>query len=142
MWTGVITSYSIHYTKLYEAYDFQERVKALSLEDFESLFEQAEVHLLDVFGDYKLRKFDKKSSERLVMIFRITSYNVCYTKLLRNGIGIAYYLQDEKDKAKDSWIELHKIMGNNDMAEYFENANFNNSVNHWISEATSRNNFV
>jgi len=53
-----------------EAYDFQERVKALSLEDFESLFEQAEVHLLDVFGDYKLRKFDKKSSERLVMIFK------------------------------------------------------------------------
>jgi len=53
-----------------EVYNFQERVKALSLEDFESLFEQAEVHLLDVFGDYKLRKFDKKSSERLVMIFK------------------------------------------------------------------------
>jgi hypothetical protein len=53
-----------------ENYSFQERVKALTLEDFESLFEQAEVHLLDVFGDYKLRKFDKNSSERLVMIFK------------------------------------------------------------------------
>jgi len=53
-----------------EEYSFQERVKAFSLEDFESLFEQADVHLLDVFGDYKLRKFDKKSSERLVMIFK------------------------------------------------------------------------
>jgi SAM-dependent methyltransferase len=53
-----------------ENYSFQERVKAFSLEDFESLFEQANVHLLDVFGDYKLRKFDKKSSERLVMIFK------------------------------------------------------------------------
>jgi len=53
-----------------EVYNFQERVKALTLEDFELLFEQAEVHLLDVFGDYKLRKFDKNNSERLVMIFK------------------------------------------------------------------------
>jgi hypothetical protein len=53
-----------------ENYSFQERVKALTLEDFELLFEQAEVHLLDIFGDYKLRKFDKNSSERLVMIFK------------------------------------------------------------------------
>lgn len=53
-----------------EVYSFQERVKALTLEDFESLFEQAGVYLLDVFGDYKLRKFDKNSSERLVMIFK------------------------------------------------------------------------
>jgi len=53
-----------------EVYNFQERVKALTLEDFESLFEQAGVYLLDVFGDYKLRKFDKNSSQRLVMIFK------------------------------------------------------------------------
>ncbi|MFC4721815.1 class I SAM-dependent methyltransferase [Geojedonia litorea] len=52
------------------AYKFQERVKALKLEDFEALFEQAGVFLLDVFGDYKLRKFQSKSSERLVMIFK------------------------------------------------------------------------
>ncbi len=53
-----------------EHYSFQERVKAFTLQDFESLFEQAGVHLLDVFGDYKLRKFDKTTSERLVMIFK------------------------------------------------------------------------
>lgn len=53
-----------------EVYKFQERVKALTLEDFESLFDKAGVYLLDVFGDYKLRKFDKNSSERLVMIFK------------------------------------------------------------------------
>ena len=51
-------------------YAFQERVRAFRLKDFETLFEQADVHLLDVFGDYKLHKFDKKSSERLVMIFK------------------------------------------------------------------------
>jgi hypothetical protein len=53
-----------------ETFQFQERVRAFSLTDFEMLFEQAGVHLFDVFGDYKLRKFDKNSSERLVMIFK------------------------------------------------------------------------
>lgn len=51
-------------------YTFQERVKAFRLKDFETLFEQADVNLLDIFGDYKLHKFDKNSSERLVMIFK------------------------------------------------------------------------
>lgn len=51
-------------------YAFQERVRAFTLNDFEILFEQADVHLLDVFGDYKLRKFDNKLSDRLVMIFK------------------------------------------------------------------------
>ncbi|UKM64012.1 methyltransferase domain-containing protein [Flavobacteriaceae bacterium GSB9] len=51
-------------------YHFQERVKAFTLKDFENLFEQANVYLLDVFGDYKLRKFSPKTSERLVMIFK------------------------------------------------------------------------
>ena len=53
-----------------EDFNFQERVRAFTLSDFESLFEQAGVYLLDVFGDYKLRKFNKKTSERLVMIFK------------------------------------------------------------------------
>ncbi|RIA10164.1 methyltransferase family protein [Flavobacteriaceae bacterium MAR_2010_72] len=52
------------------AYKFQERVKALTLADFEALFEQAGVFLLDVFGDYKLRKFQNNSSDRLIMIFK------------------------------------------------------------------------
>ena len=53
-----------------EDYQFQERVKALTLSDFEMLFEKAGVYLLDVFGDYKLNPFYKKQSERLVMIFK------------------------------------------------------------------------
>lgn len=51
-------------------YNFQERVRGFTLADFEILFEQAGVYLLDVFGDYKLRKFDAKQSERLIMIFK------------------------------------------------------------------------
>ncbi|MCK7590458.1 class I SAM-dependent methyltransferase [Subsaxibacter sp. CAU 1640] len=49
---------------------YQERVKAFTLNDFEALFEEAGVYLLDVFGDYKLRKFHNSFSERLVMIFK------------------------------------------------------------------------
>ncbi|WP_053970064.1 bifunctional 2-polyprenyl-6-hydroxyphenol methylase/3-demethylubiquinol 3-O-methyltransferase UbiG [Mangrovimonas sp. ST2L15] len=51
-------------------YHFQERVKALTLKDFEALFEEAGCYLLDVFGDYKLRKYYEASSERLIMIFK------------------------------------------------------------------------
>jgi len=53
-----------------EAYHFQERVRGFTLADFETLFEQAGVYLLDVFGDYKLTKFNAKQSERLIMIFK------------------------------------------------------------------------
>ena len=53
-----------------EDYKFQERVKAFSLQDFELLFEKAGVYLIDIFGDYKLNKFYKKSSERLILIFK------------------------------------------------------------------------
>lgn len=51
-------------------YKFQERVRAFTLNDFKKLFEQAGVYLLDVFGDYKLHKFDTKESKRLIMIFK------------------------------------------------------------------------
>ncbi|WP_194767689.1 class I SAM-dependent methyltransferase [Tamlana sp. I1] len=53
-----------------KVYNFQERVRAFTLADFEALFEAADVFLLDVFGDYKLNKFNAKTSERLVMIFK------------------------------------------------------------------------
>lgn len=51
-------------------YSYQERVRAFTLSDFEDLFKKADVHLLDIFGDYKLRKFKAQSSERLIMIFK------------------------------------------------------------------------
>lgn len=51
-------------------YAYQERVKALTLADFEQMFEEAGVHLLDVFGDYNLGKFHPQQSERLIMIFK------------------------------------------------------------------------
>jgi SAM-dependent methyltransferase len=53
-----------------EQYNFEERVKALTLDDFNRLFEKAGVYLLDVFGDYKLKKYHPETSERLIMIFK------------------------------------------------------------------------
>tara|TARA_R110002033_G_scaffold45827_2_gene89945 strand:+ start:1570 stop:2301 length:732 start_codon:yes stop_codon:yes gene_type:complete len=53
-----------------EQFEFQERVKAFTLEDFQALFDEAGVHLLDIFGDFKLKKYHSKTSERLIMIFK------------------------------------------------------------------------
>jgi len=53
-----------------ENYHFTEKVKALTLQDFETMMEEAGIYLLDTFGDYKLRKFFKNESERLIMIFK------------------------------------------------------------------------
>ena len=53
-----------------QQYKFHERVRAFTLTDFEQLFEKAGVYLLDIFGDYKLNKFHKSTSKRLVMIFK------------------------------------------------------------------------
>lgn len=53
-----------------ELFEFQERVKAFTLKDFEILFDKAGVHLLDVFGNFKLKKYHPETSERLIMIFK------------------------------------------------------------------------
>ena len=53
-----------------EQFEFQERVKAFTLDDFQTLFNEAGVYLLDVFGDFKLKKYHSKTSERLIMIFK------------------------------------------------------------------------
>ena len=62
---NVITSYSIHYTKLYE---FLAALKPLGIEPGKS------------FDKSKVAKIDGKQFRAIA---RITSYNVCYTKLLR-----------------------------------------------------------
>jgi SAM-dependent methyltransferase len=51
-------------------FHFIEKVKALTLTDFQTMMEEAGIYLLDIFGDYKLKKFHKNDSERLIMIFK------------------------------------------------------------------------
>lgn len=53
-----------------ESFYFTEKVSAFTLTDFEAMMEEAGIYLLDIFGDYKLRKFYKTQSERLIMIFK------------------------------------------------------------------------
>ena len=51
-------------------YSFTERVKALTLKDFQNYFDQAGIQLLSVFGDYHLHEFDEEKSDRLILIFQ------------------------------------------------------------------------
>lgn len=53
-----------------EKHHYTEKVQALRLEDFEKMMDEAGIYLLDVFGNYKLQKFFKSQSERLIMIFK------------------------------------------------------------------------
>jgi SAM-dependent methyltransferase len=53
-----------------ESFYFTEKVSAFTLSDFEAMMDEAGIYLLDIFGDYKLRKFYKAQSERLIMIFK------------------------------------------------------------------------
>lgn len=53
-----------------ETYFYTEKVAAFTLTDFEAMMEEAGIYLLEIFGDYKLRKFYKTQSERLIMIFK------------------------------------------------------------------------
>lgn len=60
----------IKFTHNQQDHFYVEKVKALSLSDFENYFNEAGAYLLDIFGDYKLTKFKPESSERLIMIFK------------------------------------------------------------------------
>ena len=50
-------------------YHYVEKVKALTLKDFEFYFNEAGIKLKSIFGDYQLNDFDKITSERLILIF-------------------------------------------------------------------------
>jgi SAM-dependent methyltransferase len=49
-------------------YNFQERVKALTINDFEKYFKINKLKILHLRGNYQLEKFDENSSERLIII--------------------------------------------------------------------------
>jgi SAM-dependent methyltransferase len=60
----------INFTDKGQDFYYTEKVRALTLDDFKQMMEQAGIYLLDTFGDYKLKKYHKKDSERLIMIFK------------------------------------------------------------------------
>ena len=90
---GVITSYSIHYTKLYEEATAHIKHPSGRLRiDVPAAFGRQRILplLLKITQDYPSLTFTITFSERFVDVIeegRITSYNVCYTKLLRHRPG-------------------------------------------------------
>ncbi len=52
-----------------ESFCYTEKVKALTLADFEQLMEKADMYLLDVFGNYQLGKYSA-NADRLILIFK------------------------------------------------------------------------
>lgn len=61
---------SIKVTDTKKDYDFEECVRAYSLEDFKTLLSANGLELLEYFGSYGLEAFDKKLSSRLILIFK------------------------------------------------------------------------
>ena len=49
-------------------YEFQEKVKALNLDCFTTLVNEAGLKIIDIFGNYSLDRFDTKKSNRLILI--------------------------------------------------------------------------
>lgn len=61
----------IHFSHNENEYSFVEKVKAITLENFETYFKEAGITLRHCFGDYQLTPYAKNTSERLILIFSI-----------------------------------------------------------------------
>lgn len=50
--------------------NFQEKVRALTLYDFDAMLKKANMKIVDLFGDYSLNEFNAIDSDRLIIISR------------------------------------------------------------------------
>tara|TARA_B000000437_G_C11458091_1_gene229317 strand:- start:100 stop:555 length:456 start_codon:yes stop_codon:yes gene_type:complete len=50
--------------------NFQEKVRALTLYDFDVMLKKANMKIVDLFGDYSLNEFNAIDSDRLIIISR------------------------------------------------------------------------
>lgn len=58
----------IDFTYEEQAYHFEEKVKAIDLEEFTEYCLLAGLQITQVFGDYKLAPYDEQTSERLIIV--------------------------------------------------------------------------
>jgi hypothetical protein len=58
----------IHISDSKTKHHFQEKVKALTLADFSDFITNAELKIIDIFGNYKLEAFNAQTSDRLILI--------------------------------------------------------------------------
>ena len=49
-------------------YQFEERVRGFTLPDYKKLFAKAGLEIIQTYGDYHLKAFRKKTSDRLVLV--------------------------------------------------------------------------
>ena len=68
MMEGNVIVKEIYFQDQGREFQFEERVRALTLEDFRKWFELHRLKLQDVFGDYQLHPFDEETSERMIMV--------------------------------------------------------------------------
>ena len=59
---------NIRFSDKGENYDFNEKVKAITLDDFTKLLNFAQLQITKVFGDYNLNKFNSVNSDRLIIV--------------------------------------------------------------------------
>lgn len=53
-----------------------------------------------------------------------------------DGLGYAYYMKGDKEKALKAWTELHRFIGNKDLVAYYQQASFDNSIAYWLKQTT------
>jgi SAM-dependent methyltransferase len=58
----------INFEDKHKIYNFEERVQAFSLEDFQRMLTKAGMVIQNTFGNYELNDFDESNSDRLILI--------------------------------------------------------------------------
>jgi len=56
-----------------QSFKFIEQVRLYKFDDFNAFFKNAGFKINDIFGNYRLEKYDKKNSERLILVAQLNS---------------------------------------------------------------------
>ncbi len=59
---------NIQFTDKGKSYKFEERVRGYTYRDLKQLFEKADLEIVEHYGNYQLKKYIAKSSDRLILI--------------------------------------------------------------------------
>jgi hypothetical protein len=59
---------TIEFTDKGKEFNFEERVQALMLDDFQNLIKEPDLQITHVFGDYQLNAFNEYNSDRLILV--------------------------------------------------------------------------
>ncbi len=58
----------INFSEKGKEYNFQERVKALTVSDFKKYFDAGKLEIINILGNYNFEEFDAATSNRLIII--------------------------------------------------------------------------